>query len=58
MSLALASDLVYQRAQAVENLATRNWNLDGCRFLELGDTECFVAHTSSAILVCSGGRNR
>ena len=43
MLLALASDLVYQRAQAVENLATRNWNLDGCRFLELGDTECFIA---------------
>src|SRR4051812_18553385 len=55
MSLALASDLAYQRAQAVENVATRNWGLDGCRFLEHRDTECFVAHTSSAILIAFRG---
>src|SRR5262249_43925796 len=55
LSLALASDLVYQRAQAVENVATLNWHLDGCKFLEHANTACFVAHTHSAILISFRG---
>src|SRR3954471_12065837 len=54
-SLALASDLAYQKAEAVRNLATRNWHLDGCVFLDRGSTQCFVAHTDSAILVAFRG---
>lgn len=54
-SLALASDLAYQKADAVNNLATRNWHLDGCVFLDQGSTQCFVAHTDAAILVSFRG---
>jgi endonuclease G len=55
LSLALASDLAYQPKQSVESVATRNWGLAGCTFLDHNDTQCFVAHTSSAIYVAFRG---
>ncbi len=55
LSMALASDLAYQRPEAVVNVATRNWNLNSCQFLDRNDTQCFVAGTPSAILVAFRG---
>jgi endonuclease G len=55
LSLALASDLAYQTGQAVENVATRNWRLQACRFLSQGSTQCFVAHSDAAIIVAFRG---
>src|SRR5438034_1260600 len=55
LSLALASDLAYQTGQAVENVATRNWRLQRCRFLSQVSTQCFVAHSDSAIVVAFRG---
>lgn len=55
LSMALASELVYQKEQAVQNVATRNWQLDGCTFIDRASTQCFVAHTEAAILVAFRG---
>lgn len=55
LSLALASDLAYQTADAIKSVATRNWHLDGFLLFERGSTRCFVAHTHAAILISFRG---
>lgn len=55
LSLAMASDLAYQPGNAIESVATRNWNMDECQFLARGDTHCFVARTDAAIIVAFRG---
>ncbi len=55
LSMGLASELAYQRSEAVVNVVTRNWLLDGCTFLDHGSTQGFVAHTDSAILISFRG---
>jgi endonuclease G len=55
LSLALGSELAYQPKNSVEFVATRNWGLEGCTFLDRNDTQCFVAHTNSAIYVAFRG---
>jgi subtilisin family serine protease/pimeloyl-ACP methyl ester carboxylesterase len=55
LSMALASDLVYQPADAVVSVAKNNWHLDGCTHLESGHTACFVAHSQSAIFIAFRG---
>lgn len=55
LSLALASDLAYQRSDAVQNVAKRNWHLDHCAFFDVGSTQCFLASTDSAIVISFRG---
>jgi endonuclease G len=55
LSMALASDLVYQRPEAVASVVKRNWGLTSCSTFDVHDTQCFVVHTDSAILVAFRG---
>jgi hypothetical protein len=55
LSLALASNLSYEDRAAVESTARGAWGLDGCRFVETDDTQCFVAWSAQAALVAFRG---
>ncbi|HEY0984196.1 lipase family protein [Schlesneria sp.] len=57
-SLALASKLAYETDDAVNSTCvtgTRNWGFESCEFIDVDDTQCFVALTSEFALVSFRG---
>ncbi len=55
LSACLASQLVYQNPAAVKNVARNHWGLESCEFIEVADTQLFVATTSDALLIAFRG---
>jgi hypothetical protein len=55
LSLALASRLSFESAAVVKATARDEWNLASCEFVEADDTQCFVAASTSAVLVAFRG---
>lgn len=50
-SMAAASNLAYSEKDAVESTCTQDWGFDKCDFLDVNDTELFVASTDSAVVL-------
>ncbi len=55
LSMAMASELAYRPASAIESVARGDWRFDECRFIERNHIACFVVRTDSAILVSFRG---
>jgi V8-like Glu-specific endopeptidase len=55
LSLALASRLSYEDIAAIQATVAEPWKMEGSRFIELDDTQCFVASTPQNILVAFRG---
>ena len=56
LSAAAASSLVYANNQShLEQTCCRQFDFDSCKFIRKNNTECFVASTSSTILICFRG---
>jgi hypothetical protein len=55
LSLALASRLAYETKGVVEHTATKLWKLANCEFVEVDDTQCFIASTSAVTLISFRG---
>jgi hypothetical protein len=55
LSLALASKLAYSPLGAVQMTGLNDWRLQTCVFLEMSETQCFVASTPDAVFVAFRG---
>jgi hypothetical protein len=55
LSLALASRLAYENPSAILTTARDMWQLEGCKFIEADDTQCFVATTPQTLLLAFRG---
>lgn len=58
LSLALASKLAYESDQSVRTTclgSARSWGFDACEFIDVDDTQCFVALTPKIALVSFRG---
>ncbi|TWU09741.1 lipase family protein [Allorhodopirellula heiligendammensis] len=58
LSLALASKLAYESDQSVKSTclgSTRSWGFGSCEFIDVDDTQCFVALTPEIALVSFRG---
>lgn len=55
LSLALASNVAYESADAVRNTAVDRWGLQTCEFVDANETQCFVAASPDAALVAFRG---
>ncbi len=55
LSLATASKLSYEQEVAVQNVVRNSWGFAKCDFLDVGDTQGFVAQTSDVVLVAFRG---
>ena len=55
LSLALASKLSYENAPSVQSTTRTMWGLDTCEFIEVDETQCFIASTVDAVLVAFRG---
>ena len=55
LSLALAARLAYGEAEGVTNTAEKIWGLNTCEFVEVDETQCFVATSTDAVLVAFRG---
>ncbi len=58
LSLALTSKLAYESDQSVKSTClglTRSWGFGSCEFIDVDDTQCFVALTSEIALVSFRG---
>jgi endonuclease G len=55
LSLASASKLSYEHEVAVQNVVRNSWGFAKCDFLDVGDTQGFVAQTSDIVLVAFRG---
>ncbi len=58
LSLALASKLAYESDQSVRSTclgSARSWGFSSCEFIDVDDTQCFVALTSEIALVTFRG---
>jgi endonuclease G, mitochondrial len=55
LSLVLSSKLAYSTAAEIRDTAAQVWRLETCEFVDVDDTQCFVASTASAILVAFRG---
>jgi hypothetical protein len=55
LSLALASRLVYSPKERVLRTAIEHWKLAHCQFIDVDDTQCFVAASAKAVVVSFRG---
>jgi pimeloyl-ACP methyl ester carboxylesterase len=55
LSLALASKLAYATPAQVQTTAQGSWGFQECRFIEVDDSQCFVALASNAVVVAFRG---
>ena len=55
LSCCMASQLAYQPGAAVKHIAINDWGLDRCEFIDIDDTQLFVASTADAIIVSFRG---
>lgn len=54
LSFALASKLSYENEDSVKRTA-RSWGFAKCEFIDVDDTQCFIASTSDVLLVAFRG---
>ena len=54
LSMAVASKVAYKQPATIKSLALK-WGLSGCRFVQAGDTQCFIAATDDAVVVSFRG---
>ena len=55
LSLALASQLSYQKEDTIHSVAKDDWGFSECIFLNKSDTQCFIAETDDVVLVSFRG---
>ena len=55
LSLAVASLLVYESQSDVEATAKNSWGLDNCKFIDVDDTQCFIAYSRNNVLISFRG---
>lgn len=55
LNLALASSLAYETSNDVKSVAGTDWHFDGTEPFEVGDTQGFVAWTSTIVIVVYRG---
>ncbi len=54
-SLAFASKISYEEQSIVENVVTHGWGFSSVKFLDVGETQGFVAQTEETILIAFRG---
>ncbi len=55
LSSAIASKFVYESGAVIEPFGVGRFGFETCKFIEASDTQCFIASTKKAVLVCFRG---
>jgi endonuclease G len=55
LSLAVASKLAYESESIVDNVVKNSWGFSACRFIDVNETQGFIAHTDHVVLVSFRG---
>jgi hypothetical protein len=55
LSLASASKLSYERESLVTSVVKTSWGLEDCQFIDISDTQAFIAHSVDVVLLAFRG---